>query len=66
MITPESNDAATAMTAPHPDCLMLQSLLIEARQTGTLLAAAMDQNHRLIGALKSFLEMPFNTPLNGP
>ena len=26
----------------------------------------MEQNHQLIATLKSFLEKPFNTPLNGP
>ena len=52
MITCQINDSS------------LQSLLIEARQTGSLLAAAMDQNHRLIATLGSTVECPSNVALN--
>ena len=49
---------------------LAQSLLNEARHTATLLAAAMDQNHRLIATLKSApegtVEAAFNAPSSRP
>ena len=45
---------------------LVQSLLDEAHQTAILLAAAIDQNHRLIATLKSALEAPVEGPLNAP
>lgn len=45
---------------------LARALLDEARQTGTLLATAMDQNHRLIATLKTALEGTVEAPLNDP
>lgn len=54
------------MNCPTLNPALVQSLLDEAHQTAILLAAAMDQNHRLIATLKTALEAPVEGPLNAP
>lgn len=44
----------------NPD--LIPVLLHEARQTGILLAAALDQNHRLIAMLQTPVQTPVQTP----
>jgi len=45
---------------------LIAALLTEAHQTGVLVAAAMDQNHRLVAALKAALQSPVQSPVQTP
>ena len=54
------------MTADSRNPDLISSLLNEARQTGILLAAALDQNHRVIAVLQSSLEGTVQQDVNAP